>query len=279
MEQKYHLGYHGKGFHRLAYTEWNENNHTRTVICAHGYTRNSRDFDELAKVLQKDFRVICPDTAGRGKSDWLPGPSFYTYQQNLSDINALIARLDVDEIYWVGSSLGGGFGYRLAALPNSPITKLILNDVGPVVESLKSVGTFTGRVRTFENLEEVQVYLSKVYAPMKPMTAHNWRHMAETSVILGDDGLYRLSYDPNFLLAPRVPSSDRTRWRIWNKVKCPVYLLHGTESDVLSPRIIDEMLRIKPSMKVAELPGVGHTPSLMDSHQISLVHNWLKEPV
>ena len=124
------------GFHDMHYTEWGARDNPRIVICVHGLSRNGRDFDTLAQALQNDFRVICPDIVGRGKSDWLSNKRGYVNAQYAADITTLIARLTADgpsDILWVGTSMGGIIGMMLAALPNTPIRRLVLNDVGGVV--------------------------------------------------------------------------------------------------------------------------------------------------
>ncbi len=280
MQQKYVLGLRQQGFYRLAYTEWNAHNHKSTVVCVHGITRNSRDFDSLAQALQSDFRVICVDMPGRGKSDKLPGPEFYGFNEYYHDITALIARLDVDKVDFIGTSMGGGLGIGLASRANSPIHKLILNDSAPIYEASGTGGVlpFSGKIRKFDNLDEVDIYVRKIYAPMGFLTDANWRHLAEHSVIIDpEDGKYRLSYDPNIFFGPHTGVSHEARLEAWKRIQCPIYMLHGVESDIVSQRIVDEMLKGQPTMKVVDIPGVGHTPSLMDHDQIELIRGWLKE--
>ena len=125
------LGPHG--FHRVAYTEWGDANNPRVLMCVHGLSRNGRDFDALAEAMQDRYRVICPDIVGRGESEWLQHSADYNYPQYLADMNALIARLNVSSVDWVGTSMGGLIGMMLAAQPGAPIQKLVMNDVGPYI--------------------------------------------------------------------------------------------------------------------------------------------------
>ncbi len=123
------------GFHRLHYCDWGRRDNPRIVVCVHGYGRHARDFDVLARALSADFRVICPDLAGRGESDWLGTAMEYSFPQMLADLNALLSRLDAAQVDWVGTSLGGLLGMLLAAQPGTPIRRLVMNDVGAFIPS------------------------------------------------------------------------------------------------------------------------------------------------
>jgi pimeloyl-ACP methyl ester carboxylesterase len=279
MQQRFVLSAHHGGFHRIAYTEWNENHKERTVVCLHGFSRNSRDFDVLAAALQNDYRVICVDAAGHGKSDWLPHPKYYTPIQYYNDMAAVLARLEVEQVDWIGSSLGGRIGITLASFTRSPIRKLIINDVGPIFEPAqrKRIAGLLPKERSFANLDEVIAYFHKVYAEMGPVTDKDWRHMAEHSVVMGEDGLYRLCYDRNFVAGPPIKISNKTRLAQWAEISCPLYVLHGVNSSILTPDLIKVMRKLQPTMKVVDIDGVGHLPSLMSSDQVTLIKNWLAE--
>ena len=122
-----------KGLHRIAYREWGDPRNSRVLVAVHGLGRCARDFDSLAAALSDHYRVVCPDVAGRGDSDWLPDPMLYQLPQYVADMITLIARLDVVEVHWIGTSMGGLIGMALAAQPNTPIRKLVINDAGPVI--------------------------------------------------------------------------------------------------------------------------------------------------
>ncbi|MFC6671424.1 alpha/beta fold hydrolase [Marinobacterium aestuariivivens] len=155
-----------RGFHRLRYHEWGSADNERVLVCVHGLARNSRDFDELARSLSREFRVVCPDVAGRGGSDWLPAPDAYQLGQYLNDMTVLLARLDVEQVDWIGTSMGGLIGLCLAALPNSPIRTLILNDIGPFVsrEALQRIAGYLGE-RHFDSLEAAEAGCAR---PIRP---------------------------------------------------------------------------------------------------------------
>src|SRR5258705_12854155 len=158
------LGPHG--FHRVAYTEWAWPPGAPTVLCVHGLTRNGRDFDDLARSLSRRFRVVCPDVVGRGKSAWLSHAEDYGYPLYLADMTALIARLDVAEVDWVGTSMGGLIGMMAAAQPGTPTRRLVVNDVGPLIakEGLQRIATYVGEDPDFDDLAQLEAYLRTVAA-------------------------------------------------------------------------------------------------------------------
>ena len=118
------------GLHRMAYTEWGEPDNPKVLVCVHGLTRSGRDFDFLAERLAGEYRVVCPDVVGRGRSDWLKNKALYGVPQYAADMVTLLARLNVDSVHWLGTSMGGLIGMALAAQENTPIARLVLNDVG-----------------------------------------------------------------------------------------------------------------------------------------------------
>jgi pimeloyl-ACP methyl ester carboxylesterase len=149
-----------RGLHRIAYLEWGDPRNRDVLLCVHGLTRSSRDFDDLAHALCARFRVVCPDVAGRGDSDRLLDASLYAVPHYVSDMVTLIARLDVEAVSWVGTSLGGLIGMALAAQPQSPIARLVLNDAGPVVTrgSLERIAGYLGTRMQFQSVEEAEAY-------------------------------------------------------------------------------------------------------------------------
>ncbi|MGH8533657.1 MAG: alpha/beta fold hydrolase [Gammaproteobacteria bacterium] len=171
----------------------------------HGLTRNGRDFDALASALQEEYRVACPDLPGRGRSDWLNDPSDYGYPVYLADIAVLIGHLDVECIDWVGTSLGGLIGMLLAAQPQTPIRRMIVNDIGPQIEeaSRKRIQNYVGSEPTFDDLSALERYVRTVYAPFGSLSDEQWRHLAEHSARRLPDGNYGLHHDPGIAHAFR----------------------------------------------------------------------------
>lgn len=279
MMQKYLSCLDPQGFHRIAYTEWGAGGDRPTLVCAHGMTRNSRDFDVLAAAMEDRYRVASMDVVGRGKSDCLADYSGYGYPQYLADAAALIARLDVEEIDWVGTSMGGLMGMMLAARPSTPIRKLVINDIGPFIPK-----AFLGRIRNyvgsdphFADIDELESYIRKIHGSFGPMSDDQWRHMAEHSARPHEGGGYGLAYDPAIAKAAFNPEGpeDVEMWDIWEQVKCPVLVLRGAESDLLLPETVVRMKASGPGCEAVDIPGSGHAPSLMPADQIAIVRNWL----
>jgi pimeloyl-ACP methyl ester carboxylesterase len=271
------LGLSAAGFHRTIYWEWGRDAAAPVTIAVHGLTRNGRDFDALARVLAERRRVVCPDMAGRGKSDWLPNGALYTYPQYLADCAALMARLSVAKVDWIGTSMGGLIGMTLAAQPLSPIRRLVLNDVGPFVPkaALERLATYVGQDPHFATHHELELHLRRTYAAFGPLTDVEWAHLARHSARLLPDGAYGLAYDPRIGDAFSGPIADVDLWPLWRQIGCPVLILRGGQSDLLLAETAAEMVRTKPGTELVEFPECGHAPALMAPHQIAAVADWL----
>src|SRR6185503_18115357 len=182
-----------RGLHRIAYREWGDPRNRDVLVCVHGLTRSSRDFDELARTLCPQFRVVCPDVAGRGDSDRLADPKLYVWAQYVADMVTLIARLDVESVNWLGTSLGGLVGMALAAQHGSPVRKLILNDAAPVIakSSLERIAAYVGKAPVFADLDQADKYVRTISAPFGEHSDAQWRTLAENWVRKNDDGTWR----------------------------------------------------------------------------------------
>jgi pimeloyl-ACP methyl ester carboxylesterase len=249
------------------------------LICVHGLTRNGRDFDRLAAALSERYRVICPDVAGRGRSDWLPAAE-YTYPQYLADMTVLIARLGAGDVDWLGTSMGGLIGMQLAAAAHSPVRRLILNDIGPFIPkaALARIGDYVGKDPHFASLDELEAYLRKIHAPFGPMTDQDWRHLALQGYRRRENGGFSLAYDPG-IAAGFVAGvkQDVDLWALWDKVACPVLVLRGANSDVLTASTAKEMQKRGPKAKVIDCAGAGHAPGLVTEDQIAAIRDWLAQ--
>ncbi len=278
MEQNSFLSLGPHGFHRIAYTRWGFREAGSTVFCAHGLTRNGRDFDALAQALSDTHQVICPDMAGRGRSDWLLAPQDYTFPTYVNDMAALLAKIGDEKVDWVGTSMGGIIGMMLAIQPNSPINRLILNDVGPMItkESLKGIAQYLGLDLQFDDLEGLEQHLRIIHEPFGPLNDEQWHHLAKHSARKNEKGQYALHYDPA-ISAPLKENNleDVDLWPLWDSISCPVLILRGERSDVLSSETAQQMLKRGPDSELVEIPKVGHAPSLMEESQIALIKRWL----
>jgi pimeloyl-ACP methyl ester carboxylesterase len=269
------------GLHRIAYREWGDPRNRDVLVCVHGLTRSGRDFEALARVLCAQFRVVCPDVAGRGESDRLADPKLYVWAQYVADMVTLIARLDVEAVSWVGTSMGGFVGMALAAQAGSPVKKLVLNDAGPVIgkASLERIAAYVGEAPSFASLEEAEKYVRTISAPFGPHSDAQWRFLTESWVRRNDDGRWRPHYDTRIAEAYRatMPDKDLEIWHIYDAVRCPTLLVRGEHSDVVSQQTAAEMTRRGPKARVAEIRGVGHAPTLLQPDQIALVRDFLLE--
>jgi len=270
-----------RGLHRIAYLDWGDPRNRDVLICVHGLTRSSRDFDALAAALCAQFRVVCPDLAGRGDSERLADPLLYALRQYLADTVTLIARLDVEAVSWLGTSLGGLVGMALAAQPGSPVAKLVLNDSGPVVTraSLERIGSYLGKQMQFRTLEEAERHIRAVSAPFGPHSDAQWRFLTETWLRRNEDGTWRAHYDPRIAETYRatMPEKDLELWGLYDAVRCPTLVLRGEHSDLLTRETCRAMMGRGPKAKVVEVPGVGHAPTLMHPGQIAIVREFLLE--
>ena len=268
-----------KGLHRIAYLEWGDPKNERVLVCVHGLTRCARDFDAFAAAMSDRYRVVCVDIAGRGDSDWLPDPMLYQLPQYLADVVTLIARLDVEDVHWVGTSMGGLLGMALAAQANTPITKLVINDAGPVVSkvSLQRIASYVGMAPVFPDIEAADKYVRAVSATFGTHTDAEWRFLTEVVVRKNAGGGLRLHYDPKLAEPFRatLPEKDLELWPVWDAIRCPTLVLRGAQSDLLTRETCDKMAGRGPKAKVVEIPGVGHAPTLMHDDQIKLVRDFL----
>lgn len=266
------------GLHRMAYVEWGDPASTRVALCVHGLTRNGRDFDALAQALAaQGWRVVCPDVAGRGRSDWLTDKRGYDVPQYVADMVTLIARLDVEALHWVGTSMGGIVGMRIAGLAQTPLRSLVLNDIGPQIApaALRRLAGHVGSAPRFADVDQLEAWMRVACAPYGALSDEQWAHLARHSLRAVDGG-YALAYDPVIAeVFASLPSDGVSFWPAWDAVRCPVLVLRGAQSDLLDHATLTRMAASRPGVETAEIAGVGHAPMLMDAMQIALVSDFL----
>lgn len=264
--------------HELHAMEWGSRRSGRVVVCAHGFSGNGRDFDFLARELARDAYVVCPDMAGRGGSAWLPSPLAYHFGQFLADLRALLVRLPAGEVEWVGTSMGGLLGMLLASEPGSPITRLVLNDVGAYVpgDALAEIGRNLRAPDRFASLAELQAHVRHTHRDWGPITGAQWSHLTRHAARRLPGG-YALHYDPRIatLLPPLPFAPGLSMWSAWHRVRCPVLVIRGRESRILPPEVMRTMRAVKPDTHWAEVAGAGHAPALMAPEQVALVAAFL----
>ena len=264
------------GFHRMRYAEWGDPHNPRVLVCVHGLTRNGRDFDYLAERLSDAYRVVCPDVAGRGRSDWLRDARDYTYAVDDNDMAALLAALHAETVDWLGTSMGGIMGMILASLPGSPVRKLVMNDVGSVIPraALLRIGRYVGTEPAFDSLEALEALMRSI-SPFGELDAEQWRHLALNIAKQDDDGRWRVRYDPAIALNfTEAVSADVDLRSYWNALRGPVLVIRGAESDLLLPETLEEM-RARPRTETLVVPRTGHAPMLMDDFQVGAVRRFL----
>ncbi len=283
MRQKFVKCLSPAGFHMMAYVEWGDPANPRVLVCVHGLTRCGRDFDFLAQALSAEYRIVCPDIVGRGQSDWLRDPLHYSLPQYAQDMVALLARLDVESVDWLGTSMGGMIGMALAAQPQSPIHRLILNDVGPVIAAgaLARIGEYLATPPDFATPEEAEAYIRLIAAPFGKLTDAQWRHLTAHVIKSGPVGRFQLRYDPNIAAAFKAAAAsqgegkDIELWPLFDAIQCPTLVIRGEHSDLLSRAAVAEMQVRGPRARSVEIPDVGHAPMFMDATQVAVVRDFL----
>jgi pimeloyl-ACP methyl ester carboxylesterase len=270
------------GLHRMAYAEWGDPANDKVLVCAHGLARQGRDFDVLAQALAHEYRVVCPDVVGRGRSDWLADPMGYAIPAYVADMVTLLARLQARELHWVGTSMGGLIGMGLACLPHSPIQRLVLNDVGPKIEfvSLQRIGQYLGLPAHWANLDEAADALWLISKTFGPHTRDQW--LALTAPQLRPDGAgFKPHYDPAIAVPFRAVTAEvaaageAALWASYDALRCPTLLMRGAASDLLSAETAQAMTQRGPRAHLVVFDGVGHAPTLVQPDQVAVVREFL----
>lgn len=270
------------GLHNMAYKEWGDPKNPAVLLCVHGVTRVSDDFDALAAVMSDRYRVICPDVVGRGRSSWLANPLGYQLPQYVSDMVTLIARLDVTQVDWFGTSMGGLIGMGVAALKGNPIRKMMLNDIGPTINfaALMRIAQYMGKEVRFPTFEAGVDYIRTIAAPFGPHSDEQWNKLAGDVLRQQKDGQWSRHYDPAIAQAfstfteENAAQSEAALWAIYDAIQCPVLLVRGSESDLLSRETADLMTQRGPRAALTELAGIGHAPTFMQPEQIALARDF-----
>jgi pimeloyl-ACP methyl ester carboxylesterase len=284
MRQKFVQCLSPAGFHKMAYVEWGDPANPRVLVCVHGLTRCGRDFDFLAQALAGEYRVICPDVVGRGMSDWLSDPQHYAVPQYAQDMVALLARLDVETVDWLGTSMGGMIGMALAAQSENPIQRLILNDVGPVIAAgaLARIGEYLATPPDFASSAEAEAYVRLISAPFGKLTDAQWRHLTAHVIKNGPGGRFQLRYDPGIAApfaaaaASQGEGKDIELWPLYDAIRCPTLVIRGEHSDLLSREAVALMCERGPRARSVEIPAVGHAPMFTDDTQVAVVRDFLR---
>ncbi|MBV5294408.1 MAG: alpha/beta hydrolase [Curvibacter lanceolatus] len=283
------------GGHRMAYWAWGDAQAGHVIVCVHGLSRQGRDFDVLAQDLVAraghPVRVICPDVVGRGQSDRLVNAAHYQIPQYAADMVALLAQLQqqspVTCLDWIGTSMGGLIGMVLAGQPGiplpQPVHRLVLNDVGPVIQwsALQRIGTYLGQPVQFADEKQAAAALWLISTGFGPHTREQWLALTRPMLRELPGGGLGLHYDPAIALPFRaLQEEDALRgeaalWQLYDQIQARTLLLRGAQSDLLSPSTAQAMAERGPHARVVELAGVGHAPTLIAQDQRDTLVNFI----
>jgi pimeloyl-ACP methyl ester carboxylesterase len=286
------------GSHRMAFWQWGDESAPHAVVCVHGLSRQGREFDTLAQALvarsPQPLRIVCPDVVGRGRSDWLADPMGYAIPTYVGDmlqmLQALHASAPVTTLDWVGTSMGGLIGMGIAGTPGlplpAPLHRLVLNDVGPVIQwsALQRIGTYLGQTGRFESVQQAADAMWAISRGFGPHTPEQWLALSQPMVKPLPAGGFTLHYDPAIAVPFRTldeqaaAAGQAALWQAYDAIRARTLLLRGAQSDLLSRATADEMARRGPKPRVVEFEGVGHAPTLIAPEQVEAVCAFLLAP-
>lgn len=273
----------------MAWWQWGPSDAPHVVICVHGLSRQGRDFDVLAQALCERaagrVRVVCPDVVGRGRSDWLQDPMAYQIPGYVADMQVLIQHLSPTTLDWVGTSMGGLIGMVLSALPESPIRRLVLNDVGPAVqwEAIQRISAYLGKTMRFATQQEACDKLWAISTGFGPHTAEQWQALTRPMLQPAPDSStdWVLHYDPAIAVPVRqmtqeaAAQAEALMWQLYDAIRAKTLLLRGAESDLLLASTAQAMTQRGPKAQLVAWPGVGHAPTLLAPEQVQCVGDFL----
>jgi pimeloyl-ACP methyl ester carboxylesterase len=297
------------GGHRMAYWQWGQADADHVVLCVHGLSRQGRDFDVLAASLIEagaclpgGLRVVCPDVAGRGESDWLKDAMGYQVPVYAADmmvlLNHLHAAAPINTLDWVGTSMGGLIGIVAAGMPrNVPglptgigaapaIRRLVLNDVGPAIEwqAIIRIGMYLGQSGEFSSVQDAADAMWKISAGFGPHTPRQWLALSQymvKPVSDAPDSKFRLHYDSAMAVPFKQSTEEATKqgeailWHLYDNIQADTLLVRGANSDLLSPETARAMTQRGPKARLVEFAGVGHAPTLVADDQVNAVKDFL----
>jgi pimeloyl-ACP methyl ester carboxylesterase len=283
------------GGHRMAYWQWGDPSAAHLIVCAHGLSRQGRDFDALAQALVTragyPLRVVCPDVVGRGRSDWLKDPMGYQIPTYAADMLAMLAQLHQQAaIYmldWFGTSMGGLIGMALCGTPQLPlpvpVRRLALNDVGPEIQwqALQRIGTYLGNTGSFDSVQRAADAMWAISTSFGPHTPEQWLALSQAMCKPLPEGGFTLHYDPAISVPFRTVTEEsaaqgqQALWQLYDNIKADTLLTRGADSDLLARDTALAMTRRGPKARLVEFEGVGHAPTFVTDNQIEVVSSFL----
>src|SRR6478609_2051070 len=283
------------GSHRMAYWQWGDAAAEHVIVCVHGLSRQGRDFDTLAQGLLArstvPLRIACPDVVGRGRSEWLKDPMGYGVPTYAGDMLALLGQLHaqapIRTLDWVGTSMGGLIGMAVAGTPNlplpAPLRRLVLNDVGPVIQwsALQRIGTYLGNTGRFDSVQQAADAMWQVSTGFGPHTPEQWLALSQAMVKPLPEGGFTLHYDPAIAVPFRTldekaaDAGQAALWQLYDAIRAETLPLRDADSDLLTRATAAEMTQRGAKARLVEFEGVGHAPTLISSPQVEAVASFL----
>ena len=288
------------GMHRMAYWSWGKPHHPHVVLCVHALARQGRDFDVLAQRLigtdGERCRVVCVDVAGRGMSEWLPDPALYQVPQYAADLVTLLMALKgqgAQTVDWVGTSMGGLIGIAVAgqtaltpALTSLKPRKLILNDIGPVVQwsALQRICGYLGADKRFATEKEIVDYLWGLSTSFGPHSPEQWLALSKPMIRQATEeqgAPFKLHYDPSIAIPVRATTPETAAqgeamlWQLYDAISSDTLLIRGMDSDLISAETAKQMQARGPKAKLVQFAGVGHAPTLVQPDQTKAVEDFI----
>lgn len=280
----------------MAYWQWGDANAGHVVMCVHGLSRQGRDFDVLARALcaraKTPIRVVCPDVAGRGHSEWLRDAVGYQVAHYAADMLVLLGALKPSTLDWVGTSMGGLIGLVICGQPDLQaavkVRRLVLNDVGPVIQwqALQRIGQYLGETGRFSSVEQAADAMRLISTTFGPHTPAQWLALSRPMVRPLNDGSgdVTLHYDPAIaepfgsVTQQSAEQGEAMLWQLYDAVTADTLLLRGAQSDLLSHDTAQVMTQRGPKARLVEFAGVGHAPTLIQPDQVEVVTSFLLAP-
>lgn len=250
------------------------------VIAWHGLARTGRDMDPLAAHLSAlGHRVVCPDTLGRGLSEWSPQPELeYSLAFYARIASELVDQLGLDRFHWVGTSMGGAIGMVCAAgALQGRVSRLVLNDIGPelATAAVDRIRSYAGNPPSFATVSELERYFRTVYQPYGFLSDAQWTLLTESSTRRLPDGRVTPHYDPAMVMQFSHHPDDYRLWDAYDRIDVPVLCLRGAASDLLLAETAEAMRDRGPRALVVTIAGCGHAPALNVPAQLELVQRFL----
>lgn len=276
-ESLFPLCRHGAGRHVLHVVKWNPGGSSTPIVCVHALTRCAGDFERLAAAFS-DRAVYAPEMAGRGKSPWLLDNALYITPHYKEDCLQVMDALNLEQVDWIGTSMGGLIGMAIAVDHPARIRKLVLNDVGPFLPhaALRRIGSYLGLAPRFADLDQAYRYVRTVYGGFGMTHDEDWRAFTARSMRQNRDGSFSVHYDPGIAAPFKNVPGDIDLWPVYDRITCPTLVLRGASSDVLLEKDAIAMTQRGPKARLVTFEGCGHAPALVEEGQLRVVREFLE---